>query len=211
MERLVSLCFLLALLAACGTTSGRPVPDESASTTPSGTSGGRALTQQELDDTVLPVTLMPKGFEVDPENDGVESEDTYCGYRQPYQATEYAEGAFTKGDGLTAQIVLITVRQFDSAKQAKESFEALRKALAGCRSDVLNGERVTLSKLPAPALGAGSLGVNAGLGAFAAPQFFTVSGRALIGVGGTGLGGPSTDVLTGVLREQLSRYERRAG
>jgi hypothetical protein len=211
MKRLVSFCVLLAVLAACGTTSGRPAPEDSPNAGTSSAPSSKTLTQQELQDTVLPVTLMPNGYKVDPENDGVESEETYCGYQQPHKASAYAERAFTKRAAFASQIVLITVRQFDSAQQAKESFEALEKALGTCKTDVMNGERVTLTRLPAPALGQGSLGVNASLGAFSAPQFFTVSGRTLIGVGGTGIGGPSMDVLTEVLRDQVSRYERRAG
>src|SRR5690348_14572604 len=112
MKRLVSLCFLAALLTACGTTSGRPLPDESASRTPSSAPTDDDLSEQELQDVVLPLTLMPNGFRVDPKTDGVEADDTFCDYKQPYRASAYAEGGFVKGSGLTSQLILITLREY---------------------------------------------------------------------------------------------------
>jgi hypothetical protein len=214
MKRLVSLCILLTLLAACGTTSGRPLPDESATTTPSATSEsseGLALGQQELRDLVLPVTLMPNGFRVDPRTDGVESDDTFCDFQQPYRASAYAEGGFVKGSGLTSHFILISLREYADGDQATAAFEALRTALQTCKTDTIDGKEVTYSSLSAPALGDESVGVDANISGLSSPQYFTRSGQTVIGVSGTGLGGPSTDVLTEVLRDQVSRYERRAG
>jgi hypothetical protein len=211
MKRLVSICFLLLLLAACGTTSGRPLPDESATTKPSATSEKSALSQQELRDIVLPVTLMPDGFRVDPRTDGVESDDTFCDFQQPYRSSGYAEGGFVKGSGLTSHFILITLRAYADEDQATASFEALRTALKTCKTDTIDGKEVTYSSLSAPALGDASVGVGANISGLSSPQYFTRSGRTVIGVSGTGLGGPSTAVLTEVLRDQVSRYERRAG
>ncbi len=211
MKRLVSLCFLLAVLAACGTTSGRPAPDESASSRTPSTSSSKALTQQELRDVVLPLTLMPNGFRVDASTDGVESSDTFCDYAQPFRPSSYAEGGFVKGSGLTSHFILITLRQYADEDEAVASFDALRDALKTCKTDTLDGKHVTYSPLPAPALGDSSVAVDANISGLSSPQYFTISGPTVIGVSGTGLGGPSTDVLTEVLRDQVSRYERRAG
>jgi hypothetical protein len=211
MKRLVSICFLLVLLGACGTTSGQPLPAESASTSPSAspTPDGSALSQQELRDVVLPLTLMPNGFRVDPKTDGVESDDTFCDYQQPYRASAYAEGGFVKGSGLTSHFILITLREYADVDQAAASFGALRAALKTCKTDTIDGKQVTYSPLSAPALGDASLGVDGNISGLSSPQYFTISGQTVIGVSGIGLDGPSTDVLTEVLRDQVSRYERR--
>lgn len=211
MKRLVSLCFLLTVLAACGTTSGRPLPDESESTSSSSPSEGPALSQEELRDVVLPATLLPNGFRVDPKTDGVESADTFCDYKQPHETSAYAEGGFVKGSGLTSHFILITLREYADEEQAEATFDALRDALTTCKTDTIDGKQVTYSSLPAPALGDASVGVGANISGLSSPQYFTRSGQTVIGVSGTGLGGPSTDVLTDVLRDQVSRYEKRAG
>ena len=213
MKRRLALICAMMLLAGCAGASpqsGSTSSPESKPDSVEAPSELRILSKAELKKALLPVKALPTGYGVDPDADGKDSGKTYCNYKPPVDPTTYVEGSFIKGGGISAEILLIIFRQFDSADDASRAFDALVETMETCTKDTLDGEPVKFSVLSMPELEEGSIAINLIADNFSAPQFFTLVGPTMIVVGGGGFMGNDPDMLVDLLKKQINKYKEAA-
>ncbi|MGC4763567.1 hypothetical protein ACLQ20_12005 [Micromonospora sp. DT46] len=207
-------------LAACGGDGGsgaEPPPTSSASAPTTGpTASPTAATYKQLHkaaltQALLPLKSMPAGYSEAPDEEDDGSDKTFCNYRQPHTAKVEASRSYQKGGGLNTEVAVVTLRQYDSAAQAKASFDKLAEVLQTCRKDTLNGQKVTYALMNPPETGEASLGVRIEMDNGTVLQGFALVGPVLISTGAGGLMSADADVVADLLGKQADRYSAAAG
>ncbi|MFG2052818.1 hypothetical protein ACGFI9_02200 [Micromonospora sp. NPDC048930] len=152
---------------------------------------------------------MPTGYSED-ESDNSETDKTFCNYRQPYTAKIRVSKSYQKGGGLSAQLILVSLRQYASPEQAKASFDKMAKTLETCRKDTSDGQKVTYALMNLPEIGDRSLGVRIALQGATALQGFALVGPTLVSTGTAGVVSADADVVADLLGKQVDRYSAAA-
>lgn len=169
----------------------------------------RILTKEELNKALLGLQDLPAGYSQDPPEDE-RAGKTFCDYKPPFEETIRVRRDFTKGSGLSAELLSLGFRQFADADQAKASFDAMTKALTSCTGETYNGVKSTYAPMSAPKVGDGSVGVKITAGDTGLLQFFALVGPVLINTGGGGLMNANADEVIRLFKAQVDRYETSA-
>jgi len=169
----------------------------------------RILSKEELAKTLLSLRDVPPGYSQDPPADEGAGK-TFCDYPPPFKEKIGVRQDFTKGGGLSAELLSVGLRQYADADQAKASFEALANALASCPSETFGGTKATYAPMSAPKVGDGSIGVKITADSTAVLQFFAVVGPVLVNTGGGGLMNANADEVMSLLKAQVTKYEASA-
>ena len=127
---LLALAFILCV-AGCGD-SGASGSDADAITSTSTTASAvapthRLLSETELTEALVGVQNLPPGYSQNPPSEQVANK-TFCDYVPPFEEEIKVTRDFTKGIGLSSEMLGVGLRQFASADQAREAFEALTEA-----------------------------------------------------------------------------------
>ncbi len=152
---------------------------------------------------------LPPGYSQNPPSEAVANR-TFCNYIPPFEEEIKVARDFTKGIGLSAELLGVGLRQFASADQAGQAFEALKDTLASCTSETRDGTEVTYSQMSAPKVGNGSVGVRITGSDVSVIQFFAVVGPVLVNTGGGGLVNADADDVMNLLEAQVDRYTAAA-
>lgn len=113
---------------------------------------------------------------------------------------------FTKGGGMSAELVSITLRQFKSVEDASAAWNAMTETLKTCKSEVYEGTELTYSPMSAPKLGDASIGLKVDAGGMTLLQNFVLVGPVMISGGGGGLMNADADTIANLLKVQVERY-----
>lgn len=200
---------LLFAVAACGgedspgAPASTPSPTVASSATPEGPTY-RSLSEDELDEVLLGVEQMPPGFSQDPPTD--DGNKYFCDYDPPTEEKVRASRDFTKGGGLSAEVVRLAARQFESADDARASWDALTGALKTCKSEVYEGTTLTYSPMSVPDLGEDAVGVKIDADGVTIVQNFVLVGPVMISAGGGGAVDVDVDNILTLLEDQVDRY-----
>ncbi|MGC4888075.1 hypothetical protein [Micromonospora sp. DT227] len=202
-------------LTGCGPESPRPEPAASGasapSTAPTPEPSPKAPTYKILDKkaltkALLPLSAMPTGYSEDESGSSDGSDKTFCDYRQPYTAKIKVSRSYQKGGGLSAQLIMLSLRQHASPEQAKASFDKMAKTLETCRKDTSDGQKVTYALMNLPGLGERSLGVRIELRGGTALQGFALVGPTLVAAGTAGVLNADADEVADLLGKQVDGY-----
>ncbi|MBM0236140.1 hypothetical protein JNW88_01615 [Micromonospora sp. ATA32] len=169
----------------------------------------KILDKATLTRALLPLTAMPTGYSED-ESDSSNTDKTFCNYRQPYVAKVKVSKSYQKGGGLSAQLILVGLRQYASPDQAKASFDKMAKTLETCRKDTSDGHKITYALMNLPEVGERSLGVRIELQGGTALQGFALVGPTLITTGTAGVVSADADVVADLLGKQADKYSSAA-
>jgi hypothetical protein len=212
MRRLLVTLAVLLSVAGCGdrgtsdrSGNGAAEPAETTATAPA----YRILSQEELTKALLGVNELPPGYSQDPPS-AIGPNKTFCDYPPPFEEKTRVHQDFTKGAGLSAEVLSVGLRQYADADQAKESFTALVDALATCTGETYNGVKSTYAPMSAPKVGEGSVGVKITAGDTGLLQFFAVIGPVLVNTGGGGLMNANADEVLKILTSQVDKYRTAA-
>jgi hypothetical protein len=224
-RRLAAACFVLLLVASCGSSDKADAPDgsrdsaaaESTTSTTSPTStttipappAYRVLSEEELTGTLLGLEDLPAGYSQDPPEAG-DTEKTFCDYVPPFMPQIEVGRKFTKGGGMSSEALVIGFRQFTSPDEARAAFDALTNALASCTGETYKGRQLTYAPMSAPKVGDASIGVKISQNGADLLQFFALAGPTLINTGGGGPLNASTEELTSLLDAQIRAYQTAA-
>lgn len=187
---------------ARGTGSASPTPTESP--TPS----YRLFDQAALTKVLLPLSDAPPGYSIDAS--AAESQNKYfCDYKPPFEEKLRVRRDFQKGGGLQAQIASVIIRQFDTPQEAQAAFAALERTIAECKTDTLDGEKLTYAQVNMAQVGERTVGVRIEGPAFLV-QGFALVGPSIISGGTGGLLSADADLQAELLEKQVGRYEEKA-
>lgn len=163
------------------------------------------LTQAALKKALLEVDQLPPGYSQDPpDKDG--GNKTFCDYKPPTEEKFRVRRDFTKGGGVSAELISITLRQFKSVEEASAAWNAMTKTLKTCKSEVYEGTKLTYSPMSAPKLGDASTGLKMDANGVTVLQNFVLVGPVLISGGGGGLMNADADTIANLLETQVERY-----
>lgn len=217
---------MLFLLAGCGSDSGKSGRPETASGDASSASTASAapsatptptpaepeygtLSKADLTDALLDIQDLPAGYSQDPPSqDGPDK--TFCNYKAPFNAPEKTSRGFTKGVGLSGQVLSVGLRQYKNADQAEAAFDALNKALETCHTETYQGSKMTYALMSAPKVGDGTVGVRITGDNTTALQNFALVGPTLVNTGAGGLMDVNADQVAGLLEDQVNVYQTAA-
>jgi hypothetical protein len=210
------------LLAACGaanqsTSSNAGNGTSTTSPSPSATPAAarpavptyRTLDKSELTKALLGLEDLPPGYSQDPPNAASDNK-TFCDYKPPFTEEIHVSRDFTKGGGLSAEVLSVSLRQYANAQQAKAAFTALTDALAGCTGETYQGTKLTYAPMSVAKVGDGSVGVKITADGATLLQNFALVGPTLVTTGGGGLANANADQITSLLQEQVKVYESAA-
>ena len=209
MRPILVILALILSIAGCGA-GGTTDPDQASptstgmTTTPAPTY--RLLSKDELTKALLDLRALPAGYSPDPPTDEGPAK-TFCDYPPPFQENIRVRQDFTKGAGLSAELLSVGLRQFGDADQAKASFEALTDALTTCTGETYNGVENSYAPISAPEIGEGAIGLKITAGDTNLLQFFAVVGPVLINTGGGGLMNANADEVISLLKAQVEKYD----
>jgi hypothetical protein len=212
MRRILVTVVLALSVAGCGDSGvSDSVGSEAVSsgTTTTAVPTFRILSKEDLTNALLRLQDLPAGYSQDPPTSEV-SGKTFCDYVAPFQESIRVRQDFTKGSGLSAELLSVGLRQYADADQARASFEALEKALASCTGETYNGVEQTYALMSAPKVGEGSVGVKITAGGNGLLQFFAVVGPVLINTGGGGVMNANADEVMNLLEGQVDKYRASA-
>lgn len=170
----------------------------------------RALGKPALTKALLGVQDLPPGYSQDPPSPASPSK-TFCNYKPPFTEKVYVSRDFTKGGGLSAELLRVGLRQYANAKQAKSAFNALTKALETCTEEVYQGTKLTYTPMSAVRVGDGSIGIKITADNTTLLQNFALVGPTLVSTGGGGFMNANADEVTALLRAQSKAYKTAAG
>lgn len=189
-------------LAACGSgaTDSSKTTNASTGTTTSAAPAPaqRILSEQELTNALLAVQELPPGYSQDPPTPNPHK--TFCDYKPPFEEKIYVDRSFTKGGGLSSEVLSVGLRQYADADQAKAAFKALTDALATCTGETWNGSKLTYAPMSAPKVGDGAVGVKMNSDGTDLLQFFALDGPVLVNTGGGGLMNANADEVISLSR-----------
>lgn len=189
------------------TTSEVPVTDPPSTTAPAPTY--RLLTEEELTATLLGVEDMPAGYSQDPPGDPG-ARKTFCDYTPPFIEQVKVSRDFTKGGGLSAEVVSLGLRQYASPEEARAAFDAMATALASCPGESYGGSEFTYSPMSTPEVGDASLGLKVNIDGTDVLQTFALVGPTMVNTGGGGLMNANADEVFSLLEAQINSYEAAA-
>lgn len=216
----IASLLIAGTLAGCGgeqsatspqaTGSNTPGAGATSATTPTASPTPEApsyeiLTQAALEEALLEVDQLPPGYSQDPPNaDG--GNKTFCDYKPPTEEKFRVSRDFTKGGGMSAELLSITLRQFKSVEQASAAWNAMNETLKTCKSEVSEGTKFTYSPMSAPKLGDASTGLKMDVDGMTVLQNFVLVGPVMISGGGGGLMNADADTIAKLLETQVERY-----
>ena len=217
---LAAVSVSLVLVAGCGSADKASEP-QSADTSTTTTSVAsttvttpptptyRLLSEEELAGALLGIEDVPAGYSQDPPSDEGANK-TFCDYTPPFEEQIRVRRDFTKGGGLSAELLSVGLRQYASTEEAKASFDALTDALASCPSESYEGMEMTYAAMSAPKVGDASVGVKITADGTDLLQTFALVGPTLVNTGGGGLMNASADDVNMLLEAQVNAYEAAA-
>lgn len=170
----------------------------------------RTLGKPALTKALLGVQDMPPGYSQDPPT-AARPNKAFCDYKPPFTEKVYVSRDFTKGGGLSAELLGIGLRQYSDANQAKAAFTALIDALETCTEETYQGTKMTYAPMSAAKVGDGSVGIKITADNITLLQNFALVGPTLISTGGGGLMNANADDVTNLLQEQAKAYKTAAG
>lgn len=149
---------------------------------------------------------LPPGYSQDPPEEKTPNK-TFCDYKPAFEEKNYVERGFTKGGGLSSELLRVGLRQYADADQARASFRSLTDALTTCTGEIYNGSKMTYAPISAPKVGDGSVGVKITSDGNSLLSFFALDGPVLVKVGGGGLINANADEVISVLEAQVKKYQ----
>ena len=222
LRRVVVLVVFAMLVAACGSSkdtdesSGTTPVDESSTseaptTAPPSTTAApaptyRLLPNEELTAALLGVEDMPAGYSQEPPEDPG-ARKTFCDYTPPFIEQIKVGRDFTKGGGLSAEVVSLGLRQYASPAEAEAAFDAMRTALASCPGESYEGSEITYTPMSTPEVGENSLGLKVNMDGTDLLQTFALVGPTMINTGGGGLMNANADEVFSLLEAQINSYK----
>lgn len=159
---IASLLIAGTLIGCGGSNTPGPVVTSDTTSTSSATSEAPAyevLTQNALEEALLEVDQLPPGYSQDPPNED-DGNKNFCDYKSPAEETFRVRRDFTKGGGMSAELISISLRQFKSAEEASAAWHAMTETLKTCKGEVYEGTKLTYSPMSAPKLGDASTGLK---------------------------------------------------
>lgn len=171
----------------------------------------RVLGKPALTKALLGIGDMPPGYSQDPPDPDRATNKTFCDYKQPFKEKDYVSRDFTKGGGLSSELLRVGLRQYADPKQAKAAFTALTDALETCTGETYQGTKLTYSPMSTGKVGDGSVGIKITADDTVLLQTFALVGPTLINTGGGGLMNANADEVTNLLKDQAKAYETAAG
>ena len=167
------------------------------------------FSKKQLAGALLGVQDLPAGYSQDPPSPDTANK-TFCDYKPPFEEKVKVRRDFTKGGGLSSEILSIGLRQYANPQQAKAAFDALTKALETCTGETYNGTKVTYTPMSAPKVGDASVGVKITADDMPLLQTFALVGPTLVNTGGGGLMNASADDVNTLLEAQVEAYKTAA-
>jgi hypothetical protein len=167
------------------------------------------LAERALEKALLTVDQLPPGYSQDPPEDD-DGNRYFCDYKPPAEEKLRVRRDFTRGGGMSTELLSLSIRQYASTGEAKAAWGAMVKALETCRGEVYDGTQLTYSAMSAPKLGDGSRGVKIEAEGMTLLQNFVLVGPAMVSAGGGGLMNADADTIANLLEAQIERYENRA-
>jgi hypothetical protein len=208
-------CLVLVLVASCSSKEEASVPPSTEGAATAETAAAapstkprptyRLLSEGELTGALLGVQDLPAGYSQDaPSAD--RPNKTFCDYEPPFEEQVKVRQDFTKGGGLSSELLSIGLRQYASAEEARAAFDALADALASCPGETYEGTQLTYSPMSAPTVGDASVGVKINADGTDLLQTFALVGPTLINTAGGGLMNASADDVNSLLEAQVDAY-----
>lgn len=209
----------LALAAGCG---GAPAIDdpispesdassESVSASPSATGSPEPayniLSESALTAALLTIRDLPVGYSQDPPSEP--GNKTFCDYQAP-EEDAFVFHEFTKGGGVSGQILRTGLRQYETPDRARAAFEALTTALDACESETFQGTRLVYAAMSAPRVGEDSVGVRIDAEGTVLLQNYALVGPTIVVTAGGGLLSSDADVIAGLFETQVKDYQAAA-
>ena len=217
---------LLTLTSACGgetddapgeqdTQSAQDTPTAVETTNPSQTPNTApepeydVLPRGDLEAALLTIQDMPVGYSQDPPTEA--GTKTFCDYRTPFaDKATYVDRDFTKGGGMSSELLRVSLRQYESADQSRTAFDALTTALSTCQGEVYEGTKMEYAAMSAPKVGEESIGVRITADGTALLQNFALVGPTIVGTGGGGLMQANADEIASLVEAQVETYQSSA-
>lgn len=206
-------------MAACGgsddtsstatTAADATTTTAEATTTTSAGPTYRILSEAELTAALLDIQDLPAGYAEEPPADQGSSK-TFCDYKPPYTEKIRVRQNFTKGGGLSTELLSTGLRQYATPDEARAAWDAMVDALETCTEETYDGSHVTYSPMSAPRVGDASVGVKINFDGTDVLQFFALVGPTLVNTGGGGLMNASAEDLTHLLEAQVGAYQEAA-
>jgi hypothetical protein len=169
----------------------------------------RVLGKPALAKALIGIQDLPPGYSQDPPDPDTTNK-TFCDYKPPFNEKIKVSRDFTKGGGLSGEILSVGIRQYANAKQAEAAYTALADALKTCTGETSKGTKYTYAAMSVAKVGDASLGVKISTDEATGLQNFALVGPALINTGGGGLMNASADDITSVLKAQVKAYKAAA-
>jgi hypothetical protein len=166
------------------------------------------LPKPKLEAALLTIQDMPVGYSQDPPTEA--GTKTFCDYKPPFNEKVYVSRDFTKGGGMSAELLRVGLRQFQSADQARAAFNALTKALSTCQTEMYNGTKMEYAPMSAPKVGDESIGVRITAEGTTLMQNFALVGPTIVATGGGGLMQANADEIARLLEAQVETYQTAA-
>jgi hypothetical protein len=215
---LATLATSALLLTGCGSSNGSSGSDTGADsgsetkTTPAPAKPAapayRVLGKPALTKALIGIGDLPPGYSQDPPSPGTNK--TFCDYKPPFNEKTKVSRDFTKGGGLSGELLSVGIRQYANTEQAKAAYDALAKALETCHGETDGGTKYTYAAMSAAKVGDASLGVKISTDDAIGLQNFALVGPVLINTGGGGLMNANADQITDVLKAQVRAYKTAA-
>ena len=215
--RTLLIAVALVLLTACGSNvadnadarTGAKSEDSGGDTATPTEAPYRVLTKRALTAALLGVQDLPPGYSQDPPtNDG--RSKTFCDYKPPFTEKIKVSRDFTKGGGMSAELLRVMLRQYAGQAQAKAAFKALTKSMKTCTNEVYDGTEVTYAVMSAPKVGDDSIGIKMTADGTTLLQTFVLVGPTLVSTGGGGLMNANADEVNGLIKAQVNEYQDAA-
>lgn len=209
---------VLSALAACGgeddagdadTRSTESSAADNGSESPTSTEPAepeyQQLTKKQLQGSLLTIEAMPPGYSADPPDDG-SSVAKYCG-SAPKKAPTKAGQDFTKGGGFTVEIASVGLAQYESEEVAAQNLERLRKGLATCKGETIEGDKVTYAVMSTPKLEHPTLGIRIEGDGYTVLLDIAQVGPTVVTAGTGGGVKADADLAADLFEQQLEAYQ----
>lgn len=210
MTRIALPCLLLlAALAGCGSSPGSGTRADHASPSPSFGATYGLLSQDELDAALLGLDDVPVGYSQDPPSHDT-ANSSFCGQKAATPDVK-ASRDFTRGGGLSTQVIDLAISQYRSDREAQDVFASVSKLFETCHGEMFQGRKLTYALMSVPKAGDESFGLRITAGR----NITYVANYALVGpVVVTTIGGGyftvNTDQISTLFTKQVSSYQDAA-
>jgi hypothetical protein len=167
------------------------------------------VSESDLEAALLTIQDMPVGYSQMPPSET--STKTFCDYKPPFTEQVHVRHDFIKGGGMSAELLVVRLRQYESADQARASFDALTQALSTCHTETIENQTLEYAAMSAPEVGEESVGLRATVdGGMALLQNFALVGPTIVTTGGGGLMQADADEIARLLEAQVDTYAAAA-